>query len=161
MISCYVLSLMSAAMFLVAAAQRHLGFSIFQANYPTFFLFCVILYLFTQTLIMFFFVGTGVSIKEYTHEHRLDHAFHDRSIKIKRIVYPPQLANIGLFMLAGISLGFSARGFGPGWLHEGIFYLAMLHWIRAFWIQHQCFRENTRVILEMSGLHEEAKKLQK
>jgi len=149
---CYLLTFLSFGMFLVAAIQRYAGFMIFNANYPTFLLLGIIIYLFTQTLIMFFFVGTGVSIKEYTHEHQLDHKFHKESISIKRIIYPPQLLNILFFMLAGISMGAVSTGKIPAWVHNGLLYWSMIHFVRVAVIQHQCFRQNTKVILEMSGI---------
>jgi len=151
---CYFFSLITFGMFLSAAFQRFLGFTVLSANYATFLLFAIIIYLFTQTLIMFFFVGTGVSVKEYTHEHKLDHKFHKKSIQIKRIIYPPQLLNILLVMLMGISLGPVSTGKIPGWIHTGLLFWSMIHLIRVMSIQHQCFRENTKIILEMSGLKE-------
>ena len=52
-----------------------------------------------QTLVMFFFVGTGVSIKEYIQENQdIDHSFHRDSIQIKRKLYPPTMAVTLLFV---------------------------------------------------------------
>jgi len=96
--TCYVLSALTLAVLLTAFLQSFFHFHIGQANHVSFMILASIVYFFTETLVIFFYVGTGVSIKEYTRDHRLDTGFHKRSIAIKRRVYPPLLLNM-LFMI--------------------------------------------------------------
>ena len=150
--ACYLLSLLTYIALLVGFVQSFLHFSVFQANHVSFMILVCILYCFTETLGIFFFVGTGVSIKEYTHDHHLSSDFHNKSIAIKRRVYPPLMLNllfmIVLFVLVG---AVDTRSF-PASIYQLIFIGCLIDYARNKAIQHGCFRDNTAIILEMSGI---------
>ena len=152
MISCYVFTFLSIAMLITTGFQGYFHFNIFHANHATFALLTTIIYLFTETLVIFFFVGTGVSIRDYTQEHHLDQKFRKRSLEIKRRVYPPMLLNMLLVMILFISGGAVDTGRFPGWLHGVLFFACLGHFLFAVKIQHRSFREDTAIILEMSGI---------
>lgn len=111
-----------------------------------------IIYLFTETLIIFFFVGTGVSVKEYMLEKRISGNFHQRMIKIKRTMYPPQLLNMLILMIAFILYGAADTGKLPYFIYPTLLILGIIHYAYVRTIIHRSFKENTFVILEMSGL---------
>src|SRR3989338_205040 len=129
MITCYVMSLISFLMLGIAFVQSFLHFHVFQANEVTFIILTSIIYLFTETLIMFFFVGTGVSIKEYTQMHQLKPDFHKKSLSVKFKVYPPQLLNILLMIILFIMIGAVDTGRMPEWLYQMFFAICLLHYI--------------------------------
>ena len=115
-------------------------------------IFTSILYCFTETLVIFFFVGTGVSVKEYTLEHHLPDDFHKRSIAIKRRVYPPLMLNL-LFMIILFTLVGAVDTYRvPAWSYQLFFVFCLFHYMRIKKVQNGCFRDNTNIILEMSGL---------
>ena len=101
---------------------------------------------------MFFFVGTGVSVKEYMLEKKIHGDFHLRSIGIKRRIYPPQLLNIFILMTAFILFGAADTHKIPAWVYQGILLIGILQFIDAKRIQNDCFRDNTQVILDMAGI---------
>ena len=150
--TCYVLSVLTFIMFLTAFLQSFLNFPILRANHLTFMVLTCIVYFFTETLVIFFFVGTGVSIKEYTQEHNLDTAFHKKSIAIKRQVYPPLMLNILFMIILFVLVGAVDTHRLPTWLYQVIFIGCLAHYIKAKIIQHECFKNNTRLILDMSGV---------
>ena len=152
MITCYLFSILSFFMLLLTGLQGYFHFLIFHANHPTFALLTVIIYLFTETLVIFFFVGMGVSIRDYSQSNRLDAKFHRSSIAIKRIVYPPLLLNILLVMMLFVSGGAVDTHRMPGWMHGILFLICIIHFFKVIKIQHKCFKENTTLILEMSGV---------
>lgn len=156
MISCYILSAVTALMLAAAFFQNIWGFSVFAAGELTFIILTSIVYLFTETLVIFFFVGTGVSIKEYTQMHKLKNDYHRRSIVIKRKVYPPQLLNILLMMVLFISLGAVDTDRLPVWIYRVYFLACFFHFLYAKKIQHESFRENTENILAMAGIERPA-----
>lgn len=127
-------------------------FFVFKASPMSFLILTSIIYLFTETLVIFFFVGTGVSVKEYMLEHKIYGDFHKRMITIKRTMYPPQLLNIMILMIAFILYGAADTGKIPHFIYQGLLFLGIIHFCYAKVIQHQSFRENTFVVLEMSGL---------
>ena len=152
MITCYVLSFLTFMTLLVAFVQSFFNFPVFQSNHVTFIIFTSILYTFTETLVIFFFVGTGVSIKEYTKKHQLDTRYHAQSIAIKRKVYPPLLWNLLIFMIVFILVGAVDTNRIPAWPYQVLFFYGLFHYIKVKIIQNECFKENTKVVLEMSGV---------
>jgi hypothetical protein len=135
-----------------AFLQTFFSFSVGQAGALTFMILTSIVYLLTETLVIFFFVGTGVSIKEYTLERRLKTDFHHKSIAIKRKVYPPLLLNMLCMIILFIGLGGVDTGKVAVEWYRGYFLLCLAHFIYAKMIQHHCFKDNTFNILEMSGI---------
>ncbi len=111
-----------------------------------------IVYFFTETLVIFFFVGTGVSVKEYTLEKKITGNFHKRMIALKRRVYLPQLLNIVILMTAFAFYGAADTGQMSVWVYRGILGAGLLHFIYAKMLQHRAFKENTFIILEMAGV---------
>jgi len=150
--TCYVMSLLTFIILIIAFFQSFTNFLVFQANHISFMILASIIYLFTETLVMFFFVGTGVSIKEYTADHKLDSGFHRQSIAIKRRVYPPQLLNMLFMMIVFIMVGAVDTHKAPIWLYQLLFFGSIVHFIKAKIIAHTCFRDNTKIILDMSGI---------
>ena len=150
--TCYFFTVLSFVMLILSGLQGYFRFFIFNANHATFALLTVIIYLFTETLVIFFFVGMGVSIRDYSQEKHLDQKFHRGSIKIKRCLYPPLLLNMTLVMILFISGGAVDTGHLPGLFHGILFYICILHFIKTIKIEHACFKENTSLVLEMSGI---------
>lgn len=150
--TCYILSALSFLLLLTTGLQGFLWFYVLNANHSTFALLAVIVYLFTETLIIFFFVGTGVSIKEYVAQYHKSPDFHKRSIAIKRYVYPPMLLNMLLVMVLFITGGAVDTKHIPRFVHGLLFYICLAHFLFIFRIQHRAFKENTSLILDMSGV---------
>lgn len=152
MITCYVFSLISLGMLLTVLAQSFVPFKVLAASPLSFLILTSIIYLFTETLIMFFFVGTGVSVKEYMQEQKIHGDFHQRSIAIKRRVYPPQLLNLLILMIAFIFFGAADNHKISLWLYRTVLLIGILQFLNAKWVQNTCFRENTQIILDMAGI---------
>ena len=135
-----------------AFIQSFLHFHVLQANHVAFMILTSILYCFTETLIIFFYVGTGVSIKEYTQEHHLPSTFHKNSIPIKRKIYPPLLSNLLFMIILFVTVGAVDTQRLPAWVYQVGFLICIADYVRVKWIQNECFRANTKNILEMSGI---------
>lgn len=152
MITCYIMTAATLLSLLLNGLQGYWHFDILKASHATFALFTIIIYLFTQSLIIFYFVGIGVSIKEYCHDKKLDSSFHKKSLAIKRYVYPPILLNILLVMILFIIGGAVDTKKIPGWAHGILFWITLLHYFKTIVVQNKAFRESTAIVLEMSGL---------
>jgi hypothetical protein len=159
MYTCYLLSLVSFLMLGIVVCQSFSGFHIFNASPMSFLILTSIIYLFTETLVMFFFVGTGVSVKEYMLEHKVHGDFHKRMISLKRYVYPPQLLNILILMTAFILYGAADTGKMSVWIYRGLLLAGFIHFMYAKMLQHKAFKDNTFIILEMAGLKSSASSL--
>ena len=150
--TCYGLSLATFILLAVGLTQSFLHFPILKAGHPTFMLLTSIIYLFTETLIIFFFVGTGVSVKEYTQKHKLGPNYQKRSLGVKFRVYPPLLLNLFLMIVVFVLVGAVDTRRLPAIVYQALFTIAFIHFIKVKTIQHQCFRDNTRIILDMAGV---------
>jgi len=150
--SCYLLSAISAFLLFLGFFQSIFHFMILNANLLTLTVLISLVYLFTETLVIFFYVGTGVSIKEYVQEHRLDQTFHRESIQIKRKLYPPLLTNMLLMIILFVLVGAVDNRMLPAWIYSIYYSACLLHYGKIKLIQHACFRENTELILKMSGV---------
>ena len=150
--SCYLLSLLTFLFLLVGLLQSFTHFSVLAANHVTFMILVSIIYCLTETLVIFFFVGTGVSVKEYTRDHNLDVQYHKRSIAIKRRVYPPLMLNLLFMIILFVLAGAVDTDRMPTWIYQLIFIACLAHYIKVKIIQHGCFKDNTQIILDMSGI---------
>ena len=154
MILSYVLIFISGIGLNIIGLNHYFDFKFFDIGIIKLDLFISMIFIATQTLVMFFFVGTGVSIKEYIQENpNTDHSYHKDSIKIKRKLYPPTMALTLLFVAMIIMHGlFIIQQARELWFH--ITYISTYYYfIKSTIIQHKCFKENTLIILNMTGLN--------
>lgn len=152
MYTCYITSLMTFALLVTAFIQSLMNFTIMNANNVVFMILTCIMYAFSETLIIFFFVGTGVSIRDYTQQHNLPPTFHQQSIAIKRRVYPSLMMNMLFLIILFVLVGAVDTGRCPVWIYQGFFIFCLFNFVRIKIIQNNCFRDNTAIILQMSGL---------
>ena len=99
----------------------------------------VVLGLFSQSMTMFFFIGTGKEIK--------DAAKHDaqvvqRTKAFKARVFPAAFYAMLVLMVTFIMGGGVASGKTPKWLHLGLSIASVIMYGRAYWVQLQAMQEN-------------------
>ncbi len=150
--TCYLMSFVTFICMITAFFQSFLRFNVFMANHVTFIILTSIVYLFTETLVIFFFVGIGVSVKEYTADKKLDQNYYKRVLGIKRRIYPPLLLNMLIMIILFILVGAVDTYRFPVWAYALCFLGGILHYVKVKIIQHECFKENTGIVLEMSGV---------
>lgn len=152
MISCYVLTVVTFIMLLLNGLQGYFHFALFHAGHPTFAILTIIFYLFTESLVIFYFVGIGVSIRDYVQANKLSNEFLRRSMAVKRKVYPPLLLNMLIIMVLFVSGGAVATRRLPGWLHGVLFFIGIIHFVKVIVTQHRAFKDSTAIVLDMSGI---------
>jgi len=152
MYACYLLTGISFASLLVTGIQGCFQFDVFGLPHLQFALLTSVTYLFTQTLVIFFFVGTGVSLKEFAQMHDLTEDFHRRSISIKRVIYPPTLLNMVLVCTWFCLIGGVQTEVVPAWIHGLLFFVTWFHFGWIIVIQHRCFRDNTQIFYDLAEL---------
>ena len=121
-------------------------FDIYNANYISFSFVSTILYMFTQTLIMFYLIGAGKKVKELIIEYKLDKSTYDEVIKIKRELFPGLTLNIlfigTAFVLGG---GVQTKVLSKYW-HYAIFAIGLLHYIKIIILQHKALIKNADIL---------------
>ena len=130
MISCYLLTGFSLLLYILTGTQGYFQFSVFGLYHPSLALLTASIYLFTETLIIFFFVGAGADIKQYMAEGLAEETDYNQSILIKKKLYPPTMLNI-LLVITVFILG------GAVDTH--------VHFLKMIKTQNTCFKETVNI----------------
>jgi len=146
MITSYVLIFLS-GIGLVLIGINHYG-NIWPTQHISFDLFVSLIFIATQTLIIFFFVGAGVNIKEYTLSK--DNKFYKGILAIKRRLYPPTLVVTILFMITVIVDGAFFLGKINEWWFHISYLLTLYYFFKSSIEQHKAFVGSTNIILAMT-----------
>ena len=126
-------------------------FDLWPQNHITLDLLISIIFVATQTLVMFFFVGTGVNIREYVESHSdVNNDLYQQMLGLKRKLYPPTMMVTILFMALVIIDGVFFLGRVSEWWFHILYLLTVYYYIKATTIQHQSFKESTQIVLTMT-----------
>ena len=141
----------------ITGLMGYFQFTVWGANHIQFALISSILYMFTETLIMFYFIITGKKIKEYIQENKCDIGLYRSVVKMKMKLFPHITLNMFIVGALFILGGAVHNGSFPGWGHGLMFDFALIHFLWVIIIQHNCFRENTELVIK---LHKEVQSKQ-
>ena len=145
----YILMILSFTFLLLNGLQGFFGFSIYKAAHIPFAFFSTIFYMFTQTLIMFYFIGAGKKIKETILENNLDKTTYQEVIDLKRKLFTPLTLNM-LFVMIAFILGGAVHTTDINKLwHSGFFILSIVHYLKVIIIQHNSFIANNKTLLKV------------
>lgn len=126
-------------------------FDFWAQNHITLDLLVSIIFVATQTLVMFFFVGTGVNVREYIESHsELEKDFYQQMLTVKRKLYPPTMMVTILFMAMVIVDGAYFIGKVSEWWFHILYLITVYYFFKATLIQHNSFRKSTEIILSMT-----------
>ena len=149
MIISYLFIAITIILLSVTGLQGYFQFYIIQANHPQFALFSVIFYMLTETLIMFYFIGSGTAIKKTIQTGGMNTNLYDNVKKTKMKLFPHLTLNM-IFMGTVFILGGAVQtGIISGWIHGLLFDLAFIHFMYTTFLQHRGFKENVEIIGEL------------
>jgi hypothetical protein len=102
----------------------------------------VIVGLFSQSMTMFFFIGTGKQLKDGTkggaHESDVKKATRSLAMRVSPIAtYAMAVLMVTFIMGGGVSTGKT-----PRWLHDVLAFASLLMFMRAYWIEIHAMNEN-------------------
>ena len=158
MISCYILMIFNLFNLILCGAMGYSTFLLFGANHAQFSLFAILVFVFTETLVMYFFIATGKSMKtilsdqEYLNREQL----WDKVKYIKNIVFPHIMFTIlifgGLyiFYFGYIKSNTSNIPLAYSWLNSPLYLFGLLHHIWSLKIKNDSFKMQIEIISEMS-----------
>ena len=130
--------------------QGYFQFYIIQANHPQFALLSVIFYMLTETLIMFYFIGSGTAIKKAIQAGGMNTNLYEKVKKTKMKLFPHLTLNIVFIGTVFIIGGAVQMGSLKGWVHGILFDLAFIHFIYTVFLQHRGFKENVEIISKLA-----------
>jgi len=103
----------------------------------------VVLGLFSQSMTMFFFIGTGKEIKYAANN---DAEVVQRTKAFKSKVFPTAMYAMAALMVTFIMGGGVASGKTAHWLHLTLFAASAAMYGRAYWVQLQAMLENAALM---------------
>jgi amino acid transporter len=103
----------------------------------------VVIGLFSQSMTMFFFIGTGKELKDKSNQDA-DVVNKTRAFKSK--VFPTAMYAMAVIMVTFIMGGGVGSGKTPRWLHDALAAASLLMFVRAYWVQIQAMQENASLM---------------
>ena len=103
----------------------------------------VVIGLFSQSMTMFFFIGTGKELKDASKQ---DVQVVQRTKDFKSRVFPAALWAMAAIMITFITGGGVGQGKTPVWLHNALAALSIFMYARAYWIQIRAMNENANLM---------------
>ncbi|MFQ5877913.1 MAG: hypothetical protein ACE5JH_09545 [Acidobacteriota bacterium] len=149
--------------FLFLATIALLGWTVYQGFRTTsgaldagthirFALFGIVVVLFTHTMALFYFVGTGSRIKKVVARYRLRAEFVERTRTLKARLFP-WLTACPLVTMAAFIIGGGAHTRAlPPWMHGGLALAALGLNLTTAAIALRCIGENVQLIDEIDAL---------
>ncbi|HJQ39334.1 MAG TPA: hypothetical protein VKB93_19510 [Thermoanaerobaculia bacterium] len=103
----------------------------------------VVIGLFSQSMTMFFFIGTGKELKDKSNQDA-DVVNKTRAFKSK--VFPTAMYAMAVIMVTFIMGGGVGSGKTPRWLHDALAFASLVMFVRAYWVQIQAMQENASLM---------------
>ena len=150
--TCYALITVSGLLLTAAVVQGFTGIQVLGAAHPAFGFFTTIVFLLTQTTVIFFFVATGVSVRDFVRERGLAPDMIIRSRRAHGPVSGQTTLAILLVMVTAVSGGASAAALIPRWLHLAVVAITYAHFLILVVMQHHAFRTQTAIVVQMADL---------
>ncbi len=149
-----LLQIASSVLFTVIVVQ---GFRTAAAAVPAgshirFSLFGLVVILFTHTMTLFYFVGTGSRIKKVVQEYRLEPELFRRTLRFKARLFPWLTFTPLLTMAAFIVGGAAHTHIWPSWIHGGLAMVSLAMTLVTGFVALQCIGENVVLINEIDAV---------
>ena len=114
-----------------------------QANHIIVAMVTVVIGLFSQSMTMFFFIGTGKELKE---KSAMNPDVVQRTRAFKSRVFPIAMWAMATIMVTFIMGGGVRTAKTPVWLHVALAAASLLMFARAYWIQIHAMHENAELM---------------
>ena len=155
MLLSYFLMIISFCLLSINGAQGYLDFKIYNATHIQFAFISTIFYMFTESWIMFYFIGSGKTIKETIVAYNLDKNIYDDVLLSKRKLFPHITLNVFLigtvFVIGG---GVHTKSI-PILAHSILFFISLIHFIYLIYLQHFYFKDTARILSHLGTLIKE------
>jgi hypothetical protein len=102
--------------------------------------------LFSQSMTLFFFIGTGKQLKDKTQGGPDEAAVRKATRALTMRVSPAATYAMAVLMVTFIMGGGVASGKTPRWLHLGLSIASVAMYGRAYWMQLQAMMENASLM---------------
>ena len=154
MVICYLLMVVNLCAITVCGLMGVYNISFFGANHAQFGLLAILLFVFTETIVMYFFIATAKSIKNILIESdsSTSEQLWGRIKDIKNIIFPQTMLTITLigalyiFYFGYVSSNSNNSDFAYTWFSVPFFILGYLHHIWTLKVKNDSFKMQIDVI---------------
>jgi amino acid transporter len=102
----------------------------------------VVVGLFSQSMTMFFFIGTGTQLKDKTRGDAAEAAVRNETRSLTMKVSPAATLAMLVLMVTFITGGGVGSGKTPRWLHDLLTVATIVVYARAYWVEMQAMLRN-------------------
>ena len=143
---------------ILCGVMGYTTFFIFGANHAQFALFAILIFVLTETLVMYFFIATGKSMKNIlSNQADLNAENLWNKVKhIKKIVFPHIMITIliigtlYIFYFGYIKSAISNENLAYSWLLVPLYVSGLIHHIWSLKIKNDSFKMQIEIVSEMS-----------
>jgi len=147
----------SIVLLLLNGMQAYLDFKIYNATHIQFAFLSTIFYMFSESWIMFYFIGSGKKIKEIIIENNFDKIIYEEVIRSKKKLFPHITLNIlfigTVFVIGG---GVHTQVISKN-IHGGLFIFSILHLVYLMKLQTKAFKVTGNILIKLGSLLERDK----
>ena len=143
-----VTTLLTIAGLIVTIVMGFRATPVHQADHIIVAIVTVVIGLFSQSMTMFFFIGTGKELKDKSNQ---DAEVVRRTRAFKSRVFPSAMYAMAVIMVTFIMGGGVAPGKTPRWLHDALAAASLLMYLRAYWVQIHAMNENASLMERYLG----------
>ena len=149
MIICYLLMLINCINLTLVGLGGYLHFDVLGANHARFAIFMILIFIITETVVMYFFISTGKAIKSALESGLGKDDLWSRERKLKMVLFPQLMLTI--FLVGGwfIHIGAVENNISPNWLHGLLFMVAYVHHLWSLRLKNNSFKEQISIISEL------------
>ncbi len=159
MISCYLLMLINFINFSISGAMVFLDIQFFGASHAQFSLLAILVFVLTETVVMYFFIATGKSIKNILIENNNSESekLWEKIKSIKSIIFPQIMLTVTIvgtlyvFYFGYVASNSNAENIKYAWISAPLFFVSYLHHIWTLKIKNDSFKMHIEIVGELPG----------
>ena len=159
MISCYLLMLINFINFSISGAMVFLDIQFFGASHAQFSLLAILVFVLTETIVMYFFIATGKSIKNILIENNNSESekLWEKIKSIKGIIFPQIMLTVTIvgtlyvFYFGYVASNSNAENIKYAWISAPLFFVSYLHHIWTLKIKNDSFKMHIEIVGELPG----------
>ena len=149
MIICYLLMLINCINLTLVGLGGYLHFDVLGANHARFAIFMILIFIITETVVMYFFISTGKGIKNAIETGLGKKDLWKKERKLKMELFPHLM--LTLILVGGVFIhgGAVDNNMPSAWLHGPLFLLAYGHHLWSLVIKNNAFKVQISIISQL------------
>ena len=157
MLSCYLLIIINFINFTISGGMVFFDIQFFGANHAQFSLLVILVIVLTETIVMYFFIATGKSIKNILIENNSSESerLWEKIKSIKGIIFPQIMLTIiiigtlYIFYFGYVASNSNAENIKYAWISAPLFFIGYLHHIWTLKVKNDSFKMQIDIVGEL------------